>query len=1246
MPPRTKPSSAEWEHHKITIRNLYLGQDLKLKEVQAQLDDFGFVASKSQYEAKLKEWGFSKNIPVNTWKHVGHKIEKRKREGKDSVISINGVEISAKRVKKETSRHFYSVAQRLEIERNNAPSPPDLSVATPASTQEVFFMGGWPMSLPWFTFTRSLDAHLSRIHRNPQTFHSELSWMRKKTEQSHLLSESHLGAPNSDVWQIVVDNIKEYAHLSLTHTLLPLTSDIECPAEIQQDMFLQSTSTDHWGLKVLIYLTSNKLLKTSSVEQVWQMINETGIRELAKFSESLHLNDVSLAAALEHLFQVGMKAEHMDLVSWLLDTGMNPNRRIKAVIERAIDNMHLPLIAAMDSTWSPNVKMLRLLLENGASPTLSCCDQHRSPMQFALENHSHDEDSEVLDLFLEVAKALNNDPASPSTLHVHHGDETDVNASLSNPDRDNAFDKMEYLVQLIQHHAAKTPQTSTPLITPEGLIRAVESKNQRLIRIMHKHGLSMNCCDGNGRFPLQAAVEMSEFDDYNDEIDPSGVDLLLDLGASPNYDPKYHVNSHCSPALQAAVNDPYFQCGKIEAIEILCQRGALVKGRPTCGKYDHHTLMDCAFNQKNWDLWQRTEVMLVLHNAGLSLPGSFLLDALELAYVEREDDWQYVFKDMIKQLLGDSLDLSLRSERGWTALDYAVFMNYRLLREFLVEKSVQHTRKFAFKYCLSPKEFSMEELEKVLARVRASQNTKQSRAWLIHHLIGTLRATDCSDRGSERVFELLHDYSLIARIPDHDAYVLYNVCRTGDTKFIRRTLELLPNTHNSAALWFLISDSNLWESFSKRRQKTDRFADFLAGTWIFTWAVRRALDAEGDTKALEWFNQHDRKPVEHANLHASAFSIKVLRTNSRKNLCKDADVTQWFTRGLKASCYLGLLVIETGDVEKLSALLDQGFRPNRRIAWSLTALQFAVLRADRPMTLRLLQEGCDVNARSPWRDIPGNILRKIPYGVLSAFISQYTSTSRRNAIQLAVESGDISMIKLLLDFGADVNGPPSRVAGATALQIACIKGYIDIVRLLVSRGADINQSGAEYHGRTALEGAAEHGRLDIACLLLEHDCQVNGSFRRQYIRAVGFARAQGHYVLSKTLEDFGEWKTADEDVLKKTDLRDKEPNSRDLDEDLDEEISEVDPDEFKSDSDSAYPFGTDHESDSEDYESDSGEYDMTSGNEVVAQPLNYACQEVMGGPNRLEQPVEQTSPQPTNWEDLLDYYGDDEREVF
>ena len=163
-------------------------------------------------------------------------------------------------------------------------------------------------------------------------------------------------------------------------------------------------------------------------------------------------------------------------------------------------------------------------------------------------------------------------------------------------------------------------------------------------------------------------------------------------------------------------------------------------------------------------------------------------------------------------------------------------------------------------------------------------------------------------------------------------------------------------------------------------------------------------------------------------------------------------------------------------------------------------------------------------------------LRSIPRSALSVAISlkncrlvklllQYGANINRRlpagekftVLQLAALNGAIDIVKLLLDRGADVNEPP-RKNGGTALQIASWKGFLSLASLLIERGADVNAPRAMGEGQTAVEFAAQHGRYDIVCLLLKNGLNLINDGNTQYVTALRLAEERGNMAIKELLE--------------------------------------------------------------------------------------------------------------------------------
>jgi len=57
----------------------------------------------------LKKWNFRKNLTEEEWAILGNKVQKRKREGKDSEVVLGVTHISKKRLKKGLNRYASSI---------------------------------------------------------------------------------------------------------------------------------------------------------------------------------------------------------------------------------------------------------------------------------------------------------------------------------------------------------------------------------------------------------------------------------------------------------------------------------------------------------------------------------------------------------------------------------------------------------------------------------------------------------------------------------------------------------------------------------------------------------------------------------------------------------------------------------------------------------------------------------------------------------------------------------------------------------------------------------------------------------------------------------------------------------------------------------------------------------------------------------------------------------------------------------
>jgi ankyrin repeat protein len=140
----------------------------------------------------------------------------------------------------------------------------------------------------------------------------------------------------------------------------------------------------------------------------------------------------------------------------------------------------------------------------------------------------------------------------------------------------------------------------------------------------------------------------------------------------------------------------------------------------------------------------------------------------------------------------------------------------------------------------------------------------------------------------------------------------------------------------------------------------------------------------------------------------------------------------------------------TDDVSLLDGMVDLGFDVNRKIPTNSDLvsrsetfpLTFCASNGHLAVAEVLIGAGAEVNASEP-----------------------YVGT----ALHAACRAGDLAMIRLLLDRGADIEATSDT---GTALHIACGLGNMELIDELLARGADLkarNKSGETPYERAASE---------------------------------------------------------------------------------------------------------------------------------------------------------------------------------
>ena len=133
-------------------------------------------------------------------------------------------------------------------------------------------------------------------------------------------------------------------------------------------------------------------------------------------------------------------------------------------------------------------------------------------------------------------------------------------------------------------------------------------------------------------------------------------------------------------------------------------------------------------------------------------------------------------------------------------------------------------------------------------------------------------------------------------------------------------------------------------------------------------------------------------------------------------------------------------------------------------------------------------------------------------------VGDYSSRPYNPRLVAAADKGDIATVSRLLEQGASSDAVDSfSEGGKEALEVAAAGGHLSIVRLLLDKGADINAP--DFWGGTALVDASAAGQTEVVKLLLSRGADVDAD--DDGATALGYAQHQGHHDIVTLLEQAG-----------------------------------------------------------------------------------------------------------------------------
>ena len=174
-----------------------------------------------------------------------------------------------------------------------------------------------------------------------------------------------------------------------------------------------------------------------------------------------------------------------------------------------------------------------------------------------------------------------------------------------------------------------------------------------------------------------------------------------------------------------------------------------------------------------------------------------------------------------------------------------------------------------------------------------------------------------------------------------------------------------------------------------------------------------------------------------------------------------------------------MMAARTGTADAVRLLVEAGAKVNAVESWGgTTPLMWAVSEGHADATRLLIAAGAEVNARSHYvaaangRGFEG----RTPVGGRTETRSEDFASGWLTPLMLAAREGHVTIARMLVDAGADVNAVAGD--GKTALALAIFNGNYEAASHLVDSGADVNRPDAQRF--TPLFWAVDRRNMETA----------------------------------------------------------------------------------------------------------------------------------------------------------------------
>lgn len=212
------------------------------------------------------------------------------------------------------------------------------------------------------------------------------------------------------------------------------------------------------------------------------------------------------------------------------------------------------------------------------------------------------------------------------------------------------------------------------------------------------------------------------------------------------------------------------------------------------------------------------------------------------------------------------------------------------------------------------------------------------------------------------------------------------------------------------------------------------------------------------------------------------------------------------------------------DINVIILLLERGANVDARDQNGRNPLMWFSREGNTAAVKLLLEKGCDVNSvdkqgmSALMHASSENHAEVIE--LLKSFGAEELYGGKQLNLEDAINSNDLALVRELLDKGADVDATEEDdYQNITNLMYASRDGKYEMVRLLLDYGANVNHK--SYYGITALMFASTHGHYEIIKLLLDKGASVNEVDHDSRHSALMTAAYEGHIQVVKLLLERG-----------------------------------------------------------------------------------------------------------------------------